>query len=1369
LLATCVALSALAFTQSAGFVAADTKLDLTQDPGAFMSRALHQWDAQGFFGTLQNQAYGYLFPVGPFFLLGHEVGFPAWAWQRLWWTVLLCIAFLGMVRLTRLMGMSSPLARWSAGLAFALSARIMTTIGPISVESLPYALAPWVLIPLVALRPGRSLRRAAATSALAVALMGGINAAAVAAGAAVGVAWILTETPRPVRVRLLGWWVLCVALATAWFVGPLLLLGRYSPPFLDWIESSAVTTSITDGSAALRGVTDWVAYVAVGGGPQWPAGWQLISERMLILATAVVAVGAVTGLVLRGTRHRRFLVVSVCVGLAAMVGPHVSAAGWPADGVLAPTARWLLDGVLSPLRNVHKFDLWVRLPFAVGVGWSVAALSRSLRAALHRRGPLPERPTFRQWFLGWRGAGAAVAIVCLAAGVAGVGAPAFRGDLTTGRTFVAVPGYWLEVAGWLSANSGQGRALVVPGASYGAYLWGEPRDEPLQPFASSPWAVRDAVPMSSAGNIRALDAVEQLLSDGRGDPGLAAYLARMGVSYLVVRNDLDLAAVGAPRPVLVHQALASSGGFAPAVAFGPLLAGYSATDVVADGGIDAAYSAVEIFRVGAQPPDPRVVLRDASSPRLLVGESEGLLGAAAWPGALFRAGDLPKDGSIRAADALVTDSARRWEVDFGRVHDHSSSTLASDAPWRLPRRVHDYDVSPASPRPTVFYPGGVSVTASSSRGDAAALTIDPPAGPWNAVDRRAETAWLPRSTGNGAWWAIESRRPVAFGGARLLLAASPSDVAGTVTVDLSTEAASRQVVVPLPSSGIALPSELGTARQLTVKVVGSTLPAGSVAGIAELAVPELSTSRSLALPTPGSPAREVVLRTRDGRRSECVVKVPAACYPPLGRLGEEDVVLDRTVTTDGVRGPLELTVWPRGGSGLDALLELPGAAARASASSTWTREPVGRPQAAVDRDPSTAWWASSADRRPTLTVTLARPTVLSWLRIEETPGLAASRPLEVTVTVGSRAYPVSSDERGYLRFPSTLTSAVTLAVDSSRPQLSYDTQTGTRSVLPIGISELVLGEADSQRREVPRSTIVQVPCGAGPTVRVGADRRVLTQIDTTVGALLDGAPSRARSCSSSVLPAGTQRVVARSTAEFWVGALRWPDAQAPAPDTPVTSPRVVSWSSTRRVVEVPPASSARTLELAENANAGWTATWDGATLTAVRVDGWRQAWLLPPGASGTVQISYAPDRLFQGSLAVGLLALLGVLLLAVIPAGRQRSWSPEVPRPVGAASRLLGVGTVGLVVLGPAGAATALAASRLKGSTRRARMASLGVLVAVAGALSSPWPASTSWQPSVAAAVAILTSASTGVVLGCLVGPGRARRRCHETAGPAEM
>jgi arabinofuranan 3-O-arabinosyltransferase len=439
----------------------------------------------------------------------------------------------------------------------------------------------------------------------------------------------------------------------------------------------------------------------------------------------------------------------------------------------------------------------------------------------------------------------------------------------------------------------------------------------------------------------------------------------------------------------------------------------------------------------------------------------------------------------------------------------------------------------------------------------------------------------------------------------------------------------------------------------------------------------------------------------------------------------------------------------------------PGRVARASASSTWTSEPVGRPQAALDRDPSTSWWAGATDPRPTLRIALAERTVVSWLRIQESLGLAASRPLGVTVKVGSRAFPLTSDEQGYVRFPATATSTIELTIDTSRPQLSYDTTTGTRSVLPVGISELVLGEADAQRRGLDRAAAVAIPCGFGPTVRVGAADRVLTRVDTTIGALLDGRPSTARPCTAAALPAGTRRVVTSATGEFWVGSLRWAASPGATAARPVTSPRVVTWSSTDRVVEVAPASSVRTLELAENANAGWSARWEGGTLAPVRVDGWRQAWLLPPGVSGRVEITYAPDQLFRAALVVGALCLLLLVALAVVRPRRARDWSlaSPPPPPVRTGWRLLGTGLVALVALGPVGAASALAASRIRAQGFRLGVASLGVVAAVAGAVAAPWPASTLWQPAVDSTLALVTSAATGAVLGCLVGPGRRRRR----------
>src|SRR4051812_3188389 len=95
--AACAVLTALAFFQAPGTVVADTKVDLVVNPVGWLARSLHLWVSSGTFGQLQDQAYGYLWPMGPFFAGGYALGLPAWAVQRLWWALLMCVAYLGIV------------------------------------------------------------------------------------------------------------------------------------------------------------------------------------------------------------------------------------------------------------------------------------------------------------------------------------------------------------------------------------------------------------------------------------------------------------------------------------------------------------------------------------------------------------------------------------------------------------------------------------------------------------------------------------------------------------------------------------------------------------------------------------------------------------------------------------------------------------------------------------------------------------------------------------------------------------------------------------------------------------------------------------------------------------------------------------------------------------------------------------------------------------------------------------------------------------------------------------------------------------------------------------------------------------------------
>ncbi|MCP9967223.1 DUF3367 domain-containing protein [Actinomadura madurae] len=119
------------------------------NPLGFLGRALHLWDPEQF-GQLQNQAVGYLFPMGPFFALGDVAGMPAWVTQRFWLALLMCLAFVGTWRLAGRLGIGGPAgeglgegpgggqgARLFAAMAYAIAPNALATLGQISSEYLP--------------------------------------------------------------------------------------------------------------------------------------------------------------------------------------------------------------------------------------------------------------------------------------------------------------------------------------------------------------------------------------------------------------------------------------------------------------------------------------------------------------------------------------------------------------------------------------------------------------------------------------------------------------------------------------------------------------------------------------------------------------------------------------------------------------------------------------------------------------------------------------------------------------------------------------------------------------------------------------------------------------------------------------------------------------------------------------------------------------------------------------------------------------------------------------------------------------------------------------------------------------------------------
>jgi arabinofuranan 3-O-arabinosyltransferase len=1367
-------LAALAFLQDPGRIAADTKLDLVAAPGELMARALHLWEPLGFFGQLQNQGYGYLFPLGPFFWLGDVLGLPAWVIQRLWWSLLLIVAFLGMVRLARLMGMGCFWPRVVTGVAYALAPRMVTELGVLSVEVMPFALAPWVLIPLVSVASGGSYRRAAAFSGIAVLLIGGVNAVATAAVLPLGAWWILTRFRGKARLQLGGWWILAVAAASLWWAIPLLTLGRYSPPFLDWIESAAVTTSITTPDTVLRGTSQWVAYVSEPGGAVWPAGASLVTTPALIVITGLVAALGVAGLALRSTPHRLFLVGAVLFGWVLVSLGHVG--DW--SGLGAPAIRELLDGPLAPLRNTHKFDVLLRLPLALGMGFLIAWITRP-RAT--RDGSRADPRIVWGRLVG----GAMAGLVVLGA------LPLIAGEATRNRSFDDLPNYWVEAAQWLERNSEGGRALVLPGAPFGVYVWGRTNDEPLQPLATTPWVVRDAVPLASAGAIRFLDAVNERVDTGRGSPGLADALSRAGINWIVVRNDIDERRSGAPRAAEVRQALSRSPGITPYAGFGPVLPPYRGETTVVDGGLVDAGAAIEVWRVTpGEQRDPRVVLRNADHVTVLSGASEGVVDLAdaglLGPYPLVFSGDETplEDAAGVTIDRGISDSFTRSEVDFGRMRGNRSAVLGPDEPFRAERRVHDYLPFPAEGRQSVAtYIGGTIAASGDDRAGLVSARAGALSQAWLAIDGDLNTAWVPGFDPDVPvpWWQVMFDTAVNYEGLIVsFLVPNPdeavdrlSDLSVTATTDTGT------VTTPLAATSqpqfIALPRGRTNSIRLAIRGLPQDLPPVSL-GIADVkAVPagELSGTEASSVELPitrsvttagqldGGP---LVLRSTLGERAGCVaVAGSLVCAEGIVRYGPERTGLRRTVEVvkEGDYR-VRILVRPRSGPALDELLEPLGTEAiRATASSRRVADPVSRPQSLVDGSLETAWRAASDDPQPEITLRWSTPREIRGVRLGVAGDLAASRPLTVTATVNGLPTTAVVDTEGVLRIPTQITDAITLRFDNVSIVRSLDPRTGEFAPLPLGINEIsVLGATDLPKGPRPNDA-VQVPCGIGPTLTIDGAPVLQSSVSVTVGEVLTDSIVATQSCGTRIinLPVGQHLVEVMSTPQFVVESVSLEPVDGPVTGnvTAVTSPVVEQWDAVDRIVDVPEASVPRLLEVTENFNQGWVASIDGGELQPVRVDGWRQAWLVPAGIGGQAELRFVPDRGYRLGLLAGALAVIGLILLAAIPPRRLHASSravgqlPGVLLAGGLVAVLLVTGPLGLLVAGVGAITVGVLASRSGVPWIRPATAGGAMLVAACIAALYPWPESLSGP----AWVGILATAFSALAMGVLCVPDR--------------
>ncbi|MEO6604812.1 MAG: alpha-(1-_3)-arabinofuranosyltransferase family protein, partial [Aeromicrobium sp.] len=1165
------------------------------------------------------------FPMGPFFWLSDLADLPDWVTQRLWWSLLLVVAFLGFVKLCGVLNLGSPLARIIGGVAFALSPRIITLIGTSSIEAWPSVVAPWVIVPLaIGLRRGNP-RYFAALSGIAVACVGGVNATATFAVIPLGAILLLMAAPGPRRRSLIIWWPTFVLLGTLWWLIPLVLLGAYSPPFLDYIESAANSTFAANLFDGLRGTSYWVPYFDIDLG----AGQSMITNPAIIANGTVVLALGLWGIARRDNPHARYLVVCVMTGLALVTLGHVG----PVDGLGAGGVQDALDGVLAPLRNTHKFDPVVRIPLLLGFVHLISVVG-TIRQRSEAR-PKSVAPTVG-------------ALVLAAAAVFGSTVPAWSANLPRSGTYVSVPDYWTDAADWLDTNAQHENSLLLPGSSFGDYLWGSPRDEVMQAYARSPWAVRNAVPLTPPGFIRTLDAVETGFAQGVGTEGLLRTLQRSGIKYLVMRN--DLATTDRTDAETIYSALSDMPDIKRVAAFGPMF-GNPGTRTNEDGesvfinsGRQTTHRVIEVFEVpGADASRARA--QELSTTPVVVGTPAALLlqdGLVPATTNFMLGQDVPR--GLAPERVVLTDTDRRREAAFSKVVNNRSASLTKNDPYSLKRRVHDYDTPSSGAWKSVReLIGARSIRASSSRSEASAYSVDSAQQPWSAFDSDRSTKWAASEFG-AAWIEITFDRPTSVRGTTIELAR------GQPTRKVTIENDSGKVTAKLSARKAAvIDTPTGLTSRLRISVPNEN---SAPLSIADVRIPGVSLSRPLrlpVLPAGWSVPTDILLTAEDGQPICRVIAGVRRCEAGRDGLGEDGRSLDRIVTLDEDRSFI-LGLMVLAQSTPEATDALSGGVRLRSTSSD-TLSPSTGLLAAIDGDPLTGWIAKLGETRPELTIGLKGTHELSSLQISTNQSLAASVPKRAVLQFSNGdTRSVTFSSSGLTTFDPVSTTSVKITVTSSRTRFSapfYGDETG----LPVGIGEVSFPNSDVNLSDDATKTI-ELPCGSGPDVTVG-DRTFQTAVSGSRVSVVSGEKLPARLCTDDLveLNAGDNRIrVAPST------AFRPSLARLSTGELGLTTSRALATSRADddhvEIADVPDGST-QLVSVAQNVNRGWLA----AGANPVTVNGWMQGWSVEGGA--TIKASFSANQWYRAGLGAGAVAALLLLTSAWLLRRRSANVGPN--------------------------------------------------------------------------------------------------------------
>ncbi|MGH2993117.1 MAG: alpha-(1-_3)-arabinofuranosyltransferase domain-containing protein, partial [Solirubrobacterales bacterium] len=534
-----------------------------------------------------------------------------------------------------------------------------------------------------------------------------------------------------------------------------------------------------------RGLGFWFTYPQFGGllranvAPYFTASG-------VIAASFVASLGALIGLALGRWRHRVLFGAMLLVSLVLMVGMHGAGGRSPFGELLSFAFEHseLARGFRTPYKAGAGLMLGIGALLGVAAASALAAMSSRRDGQPPPRGPRTGVRRLMQ----------AVVVGGVVLGVVVASFPFWTGRLyPEDERFQSIPGYWDRAFDYLGAQEQPGRVLVLPASERGRYRWGGVHDNLFDGFSSLSPVVNSALPQATAESgdlVAAMD--DYVTSTGYVKGTLGPILARLGVRWVLLQNDLDWQHGSVPRPS-TYDPLRSDPDLRIAAKFGRPGMNTTASPRDSDAELlgEQSLPPVEVYEVAGTPsPQPRL----AAAPPLLVAG-----GGESWP-SLATAGllDGPPVAYTGAADndalrklvasgseLVVTDGNRRRATGVTIGRPIRSPTLAAGE--TTDRAPQDLFGSPET-QSVATYADARRIFASRS-GNELEAPYEAKSRPANAFDRVERTAWQVRGPRDptGEAVSVELTEPVAVTAVSVLPYADGSRTVKAVDVIAHSE------------------------------------------------------------------------------------------------------------------------------------------------------------------------------------------------------------------------------------------------------------------------------------------------------------------------------------------------------------------------------------------------------------------------------------------------------------------------------------------------------------------------------------------------------------------------------------------------------